>query len=244
MGRQRVVSLRRKVAVALCIQHMIKRKNITELLPPGSSRTGIGYGPAADLLPGWQVFLTGSPTPVDKVGLEVAGGLGIVSIYQVPPESFFEGPFYFGTAAVNWPSPRYSLVQSGEIPPDANWLSLRRSGEAVDISINGISLPLLEIPRDPNFPFRGPFGTGLVMANISAFAGQEVELKITHQVDITFTTYFDSIAFTTQMPQIPEPGSLLLWLLGGIIFTRAPLSRALKRARERSPEYKEKHQPK
>ena len=140
--------------------------NITELLPPDSFRMGVGYGPASDLLPGWQVFRGGTATPVEKVGLNIALGLDIVSIYDVPENSFFDGPYCFGTVAPFTIFPersQYSLVQRGDIPADANWISFKRDGDPVEVSINGTPLPLLEFSAIPGQPFAGTIGVGDVI---------------------------------------------------------------------------------
>ena len=80
----------------------------------------------------------------------------------------------------------------------------------------GVLLPLQEFSTFPGLPFAGTIGVGDVIANVSAFAGQNVELKLTHDLEILIRTHVDSIFFAAQVPQVPESNSLILSALGGI----------------------------
>jgi hypothetical protein len=187
--------------------------NITEAVEP--FRPGVGYGPISDLLPGWQVRLESSRTGtnnVERIGLNVRLGTDIVSLYQAGPEDPFEGDYFFGTVAVDWPEPRYSLLQRGDLPVNAYQIYFRRNGDPVQLSINGTMLPLVEFSAVPGRPIAGLPGLADVFADVTAFAGQNVELKLTHQVGILLWTQLDSIQII-----LPEPSTYALMGLGGFV---------------------------
>jgi hypothetical protein len=66
----------------------------------------------------------------------------------------------------------------------------------------------LEFSAFPGLPFAGTIGVGDVIANVSAFARPNIELKLTHNLEILFRTHVDSIFFAAQVPQVPESSTL------------------------------------
>jgi hypothetical protein len=112
---------------------------------------------------------------------------------------------YFGLA--NPPA----LTQTGMIPAGTQTISIL--GNAI-IEINGVSIPL-DLPSPP----------GRATGNVSAFAGQTVQLTITANGQ----SYFDDIRFSS----VPEPGVLSLTLLGILCFRR--LTQRREKPRQPTP---------
>ncbi len=160
--------------------------------------------PITNALPGWTGYLYGSP--VDRVafnGLSLGGAqISLQNSNGFPPiqgnySVLLQGstPSFQGSAAVG---------QTGQIPADA--LSLRFWGGISQVSFKGQIIPHMAIGAGPNYTIYG--------GDISAFSGQTGELLFT-----AFPSRFwvlDNIQFSTEA--IPEPRSLGLFALGGLLF--------------------------
>jgi hypothetical protein len=193
--------------------------NTVFFLVPGVDETSwrlAGYGPAEELLPGWQVFRGSVQQTNVHYDLGDPFSLGFASLVT---DDFRFGVFEVeGKYAVevggspSHPDNVMSLVQRGEIPADAQGLRLREityGSLGVGIEINGIVAPY--VSRE----ILGPPTYTRVTYDITPFAGQNVEMRIFSRGSIfseITSTIFDSVEFVP----IPEPSTwLLLWLGGG-----------------------------
>jgi hypothetical protein len=191
--------------------------NLMPAFPPSPyPNVGIGSGTTTDLLPGWQVFSgTNSVTQHVWVNLNPAG-LGLCSLYNrlnsPLPAPFterypVEGLYSFGMfpwAAIGEPYIPYTLSQAGEVPADAQWLRFLIFGSAFELRLNDVLVPVTyEYGPERRNPNTRP---ATALADVSAFAGQTVELKFitldTGGID-TFINGIDSIVFVP----VPEPGT-------------------------------------
>ena len=169
-----------------------------------------GYGPTEDLLPSWQI---------------VAGTNQINTIRYQPDTDFVSVPFFLGpnlsfnvpieggyALAVGGQLDPTSLIQRGDIPPDAHWLQYYYANYPYYVSINGQQLPF-------PYPRTGSSVRTDLIFDISAYAGQNVELELT-MVDAVFLgsvfdyrrhDFLDSITFI-----VPEPSTWVLFSWGGL----------------------------
>ncbi len=197
--------------------------NTNNVTPAGGS----GYhGPTSELLPGWQenfgsimglnlfpvggtmydtlVTSNGTFTPYNNLsdlGYPVSGLYHLQLGIWNPT-----GPFL-----------PYILSQVGDVPADARSIHFFTYGSPFELSVNGSLVPLIYnyLPNNTPAPV---FTVATVAADISAFAGQTVELKFTTLNDpgIVYKTYgLDGIFFSTQV--VPEPGVFSLLALGSLL---------------------------
>ena len=177
----------------------------------------VGYGTPADLIPGWQVLLGTSPYPdLYWLNLNSVGG-ALVSIYDgnnflydprvhVPVQGTFSFALWPGSGI-----PPLSLVQTGDLPADARSIHFTSFGAGVQLFVNDSLVPLTYIYGPPTIS--GNTRLASVEGDISAFAGQTVELKFT-SLPILGTganlNGLDSIYFSP----VPEPGTFALLVTG------------------------------
>jgi hypothetical protein len=191
------------VLTTACAQGFINLNFEQAQVPP----TPVGaYGSSVDpavAFPGWTVVSNVVLYPTFTAYNNLS--LGSPAIILMGP-SFPNGPGYrplqgnysvllqyFGLA--NPPV----LSQTGVIPAGTQTISIL--GSAV-IEINGVNIPLTV-----------PTSDGREAGDVSAFAGQTVQLEITSNGQ----SYFDDIRFSS----VPEPGVLSLTLLGILCFRRS-----------------------
>lgn len=190
-------------AALICVLRNASAQNFVNLdfeeanVPPTPPDT---WGPAVNpslAFPGWTVLPNGTTFATTTAYNDLSlGGPAIVlmgpDFPNAPGYEPLQGCYsvllqYFGTG--NPPA----LSQTGVIPPGATTISIL--GNAV-IEINGINIPLSN-------------GSG----NISAFAGQTVQLTVTTPdtgtVNSPIWDYFDDIQFSP----IPEPNLTSLAVL-------------------------------
>ena len=175
-----------------------------------TNSTREGSGPITDLLPGWQIY----------EGTNVVGTIG----YNYRPLGIGYGTLIPRDQATNYgpvslsgnyaiyllpkTGASYSLVQRGDIPADARALAFvgfgsilgfGSQGIRLEASVNGTTLTFL---------------TGFQEWDVSAFAGQTAELKLTLPGELGFfgdtRIAFDSLYF------VPEPTSFNLFGLVGL----------------------------
>jgi len=191
--------------------------NITVALPPDQ---GAGYGPASDLLPGWQL-LQGT-NPVSLVGLDLNPiSLGVASIYDGNSQGFpapVLGEFSLGLFPgynLIFDYQPFSLLQTGDIGANIRSIRFLNYGSPFTLTVNGapISLAYEYQPGSLDPDTRQAIVTG----DISAFAGQTVQLKLT-TMDIPGSTVngLDNIEFSTQI--VPEPCVMTLLFAGLVIW--------------------------
>jgi hypothetical protein len=207
------------------------RLNITERVPPPS---GIGYGPSEDLLSGWRL-LRGA-RELATVGYDILPpGFGFVTLVDtsfrtatqattaLPVDVRFSlalfpaGP----EGGLLEPYTPYQLVQTGDVPPDAQSIRFFNYGGPFEVRVNGLPISLIyDHQSNPAFP---ALRMAEVVGDISAFAGETVELRFV-TIDnppglgpISFDNVLngiDSIRFSPE--PIPEPSAWLLLGLGGV----------------------------
>ncbi|MEO8426551.1 MAG: hypothetical protein ABI651_05490 [Verrucomicrobiota bacterium] len=188
---------------------------ITNRLSPADPPFHDGLGTSIDLLPGWQLFL--GTNPVSAVGMNwKVPGFGFASLYNqaynqdVP--RWFEG-LYLGLlpgqdTGSNVIEAPFSLVQTGDIPADAASIHFLSYNQRPELKLNNAVLPVTY-----NYFAPGPAAPVFEgVADVSAFAGQTVELEFTTPTSFLFHG-LDSISFSPQI--IPEPGPRMLFGLGG-----------------------------
>ena len=189
--------------------------NITLSLPPDQ---GVGYGPASDLLPGWQLFQ--GTDPVSLVGYDLYPiSFRVASLYDANSQGFpapVSGRYSLGLyPGYNDNAPfeyqPFSLVQTGDIGANVQSIRFINYGGPFELRVNGTLIPL-------SYEYQVA-GTNLdtrlanVTGDVTAFAGQTVQLKFT-TVDVAGSVVngLDVIELSTQAA--PEPGETALFLLG------------------------------
>lgn len=110
----------------------------------------------------------------------------------------------------------YTLQQTGEIPRGSEAIHFKNFwGGRFTLSLNDTSIPLVYVPRPTEGPVEFPgFQMYDVYGDISAYAGQTTDLKLTTISGEPFFGYgIDSISFL-----VPEPPPWILMAFGGIVF--------------------------
>lgn len=192
-----------------------------------------GRGSVADLLPGWQVYdynrqpmpIIGYNFPATSLGFGVDFGDaeltenntfissgGFVGSYSIRLEGGF------GVADTFYRSS--FLIQQGDVPVGTKSLIFANYGNIPNLYINGGLQPLF---AENSLVIAGRV-PGLVGANISGFAGSNVELKFGTTTYLSvWGDYIDSISISSQsipngwVAVVPEPGTLVLTLVGAVV---------------------------
>ena len=195
--------------------------NTSNLIPSGGffynpPHQNVGYGTAGDMLPGWHV-LYGSVPYSDPywLNLNSVGG-ALVSLYDKNNYLYdptvvlpVEGKFSFSMEA-DALAP-LSVVQTGDVPADAQTLNFTSFGREVEVRINGSLVPVQYTygPTPINLNTRIARG----MVDVSGYDGQTIDLSFrTLSVFGTGATLngLDSIFFSP----VPEPGTFGLLGIG------------------------------
>jgi len=156
-----------------------------------------GLGATSDLLPGWQLYQGG--VLQTNIFLDLSGQL-YVSYATVIDKSFdpfpegIYGVMFLGTYGN---SQAYSLVQRGDVPRGTLLLRYRYQADPFVVSLNGSTVSALGPLPSTSTPQEAVY-------NVSAFAGQNVELRFTTFASIPLAAndahYIDSIEFVIQAP--------------------------------------------
>jgi PEP-CTERM motif len=168
-------------------------------------------GPTSEVLQGWSLTApSGTVVPAQTIIIPFSGGpLSLTPAPIVPASGVDFGKYSLFLGAVgNSLTPVYNLEQSGMIPQKAVGLtfclysgSLGRSpSDNFSISINGHPLVYSE-----------SIFTHIGVADVSAYAGQDVDLKFTFGNNSFHA--FDIAGFTTT----PEPSTYALFGLGAVL---------------------------
>jgi hypothetical protein len=201
--------------------------NTNSLMPfPGF---GFDYGgPTSDLLPGWQLFL--GTQMVTSIGFNLSddayGRVGATMVSSEPPYwppfgAPIEGKYSvaFRVGIVGGGFEQWSIVQQGDVPPDARFLEFRYGELPFAVSVNGVNLSPSFFPIIPR-------------VDVSQFAGQTVELRLTTAPGIFGSGgdhILDAITFV-----VPEPSVLTLLGVGSCVWVGAVLAKRRRRHRTRS----------
>lgn len=186
---------------------------------------GAGAGRALDLIPGWNLSFGSEPT--DGLGFNYPGFFFGTIYATLFDGNYLESPLLEGRYSllfrVEGPVGPYRITQAGTVPVDARYLTFTFGGNGLVASINGEDITsLYPIPA---------FNPKTVVADISRFAGQTVELtfRTTDEVPVLGggpVSILDSIAFSV----IPEPSTYALLALGGGAFGGLWLQRRRRRS--------------
>ena len=180
-----------------------------------------GYQPIQAALPGWAGYL-GSIPQTEVRHNNPSTGPGAIEVYgpEWTAPLVIEGRFSVALVPGSVPpnlgeSLPASLSQTGLVPETANSLffkmvtdthvSTSEKRYAVYLGSEELSLsPVLEMP---DFTLMG--------ADVSHFAGSEVELRFTaFWISVPNFLILDSISFSSE--PVPEPGIVVLLMVGGI----------------------------
>ncbi|MCF7763198.1 MAG: hypothetical protein K9N62_05945 [Verrucomicrobia bacterium] len=180
-------------------------------------------GPASDLLPGWQLF--NGTEPVSEIGLVLPGfssgvRVGLTSKELYP--DFIKGKYVLGFGFTE-PDAPWSLVQRGDVPSDAAFLSFISQGGGILIQPPQVSLDGQELFQVPGTP--EPVGLERLMYDVRDFAGKTAELRFIYDINTSYRT-LDDILFIGSTPirfKIERSGqSLVISWLGGGTLTSSP----------------------
>ena len=190
---------------------------------------GFGYffGPAEDMLPGWKA----SDARIGAVTLirynKFPGGLGYIGIAGLGNNLQFpsEGPFSLAAAgAFITPSGGQgtyypiSISQTGTFPENTRTIKYSYFNDPWDVYINGTQVSVAyEIRPTPDLPtgeVANAFPYGYAYADISQWAGKEVELTLVTKPLLRAFSGLDSIEFLPYAV-IPEPQTWGLLAFGG-----------------------------
>jgi hypothetical protein len=180
-----------------------------------------GYSPPAlvpttSAFPGWQALI--GTTPTSTVGYN-SETLSIASI-SINDEMLIQGNYtaFLQSAIVGSQSTSVTLSQTGIVPNGTESIELdanEPNGGAFAVTLGGDNLTM--------FPLQTFSGYTLYGGNVSAWAGQDVALSITQLPPSSSSGLFtpsllelDNITFSTTA--VPEPNSILLTGIGGLIF--------------------------
>ena len=176
-------------------------------------------GPTSELLPNWQLTVTG--TAITPIGFNLtAPGSGYATIISptyinnypvVGAYSFAMHPKY----DVQGTFVPYSLAQTGDLPADTKSIHFLNYGAPVQLGVNGSLVPVAYMQRLSQPGWNGLIPVFDAVADMSPYAGQTVELKFTtlRTPNYQGLNGLDEIFFSDIA--IPEPDTLAVLILGG-----------------------------
>jgi hypothetical protein len=174
-----------------------------QLIPiPGDPN---GAVPFAAAFPGWTGYIGGqqiSSTIPNGVPIGFPGQTPFIAIMSPPDWGAHQGFYELGYgSSVNSTA---AIAQTGQVPAQAKSLQFLAL-YAPTVTLGGVTLSALRLGS-------GPGASSFYGVDISAFAGQQHELRFQTGLSIN---YLDAITFSTQV--IPEPGTLGLFGLGAVL---------------------------
>ncbi len=194
---------------------------LASLQPIPSGQYG-GLVPFSNALPGWVGYLGTNQTAqaLQNIQRLNSAAIGVVGPNWVTPSSgigVIEGRYtavlQAGDAIVTGNYVPAAIAQSGLIPPATSSIQMKVSPVLPFSALFGVSLGGQNVPL---FPLSGTSAYTRYGGDISAYAGQVVELRVT-----AFNTLpgiglaIDSIQFSPEV--IPEPSNLRLFGVGALL---------------------------
>ena len=177
--------------------------------------TGIPADTATALIPGWTFMRNNTSGSFEPLWIYLQFPLNL-ELWGIHTNTPWTGPTEGRYGFVANPNSAgfggfetHSLMQTGGIPVETLSLRFDIFGDPWDVYLNGKQLPLIG--------YDTPLVHGEsreILGDISAFAGQEVELKfVTRSVSFGYNG-LDSLRFSPEAG--PEPGPAALLLAGGL----------------------------
>lgn len=181
-------------------------------LPPVPSGQYGGAVPISDALPGWTGYINGSQVKTILQNNLLVGGS---SIDILGPDwnttGIIEGNY---TVLLQGGSPAtYSaaIAQTNLIPVTARSLEFKSnsssSSQPLAVTIGGQPISLIPLLTTSTYTLYG--------GNISAFSGKTEELRFTALGASSLYFSIDSMVFSSEV--VPEPGVLVLFVLGSLV---------------------------
>lgn len=180
---------------------------------------GVREGSIDEFLPGWKV--TGDRPSIDLRIDILPSGYDLTVLYStnvqnttgqaIPAKGRYSLTLVPNRGLSATP---YTLHQTGDVPAGSEVIHFEHFwDDRVTLSLNNTSIPLVYVPRPTEGPFPAPgFRIYDVYGDVSGFAGQTVDLKITTiPAEDSFVYGLDSISFL-----VPEPSSWVLMILGAV----------------------------
>jgi hypothetical protein len=187
----------------------------TSLAPDGPG----GLQPADVALPGWTAYL-GNEVTTDILYNESFLGTAFVGLSASPLyvlDGHFSARLNPGASPFTNLRVSASLAQTGLIPIGVNTLQFHATVSAYHPTIRDFFGVYIDGQRVETFPVVEDPGTltGIFTADISAYAGREVDLRFTSFGDPPYpnSLVLDSIAFIN----VPEPSTWALFGLGAAV---------------------------
>jgi hypothetical protein len=169
-----------------------------------------GQVSSLDALPGWSVYLGANQQTLVGYNSVALGSTWVTLQGTNAPFGIYnsiEGNFSLllqggGTA------PCAAIAQTGLVPANAQSLNFQAQagGGTLVVSVGGQIVPFFATAAGPNYSWYG--------ADVSAFAGQTVELRFSALQGLNDWN-LDTIRFSP-VP-IPEPGTLALFAIGALL---------------------------
>ena len=182
--------------------------NIPNSTPSGS------FVSMSNAIPGWTGYL-GSVQQTTVLYNSLATGSAVLAILATnsPVGGVIPGNIYNVVLQAGSTSLSAAIAQTAVIPSYANSIFFTASlpyAAGWQVTIAGQNIPVTEVSTVGN-------GFAIFGGDISAFAGQQDELRFTALFGAgpTVNLYLDSISFSTSI--VPEPGVFALVALGGLL---------------------------
>lgn len=174
-----------------------------------------GLVPVTNALPGWQAFLGTDPQSTVWYNTPTISSDAVIWIvgpnfqFWNPIEGNFTVALAAGSGGTGFLSA--SLSQTGLVPSTTKSLQAKivTGPEDFVFSLGGVAIPMYALSISPDYTLYG--------GEVSAFAGQTAELRITAPSmpsDPFYGFRLDSIVFSPN--QVPEPSTVGLLLFGAL----------------------------
>ena len=178
------------------------------------------YDASRRFLPGWHLFAPGLPqSPFNETNIWL-GGPGLVDGFLafMVDVSLFPNQGLDGKYALLLEPSRWTLSQQGDLPEDVKFLRWSSLGPLpMELKIDGVGVPV-----DYFYGSLFPYIQGYAQADISAYAGKNIDMKLTVlpaparfvAPGQAYYSIVDNFGFSA-IP-IPEPSTLALLGLGSL----------------------------